>query len=665
MKRLFALLLCLLSCCLPALAADIPEPTDDFYVYDGAGVLSYETEGHIVFCNDVLAEACGAQIVFATVDTVGDVSMEDYCIALLNGWNVGDARKQNGFVVVLAIDDDNYGWMPGTGLDLEMSTGTVHALADEYLEPDFASRDYDAGARKFFDVLFERIADICGADVTLAEGDARFQAWVESEDISDSYVDQPRSAGAPRRTGPACFRTVRRLCRGRLCNDDVCLCRLRRRLHCWHFLARHHACPGWRGGGFGYRRYRHYHPPVNPRPPRRPFWGGPRPGSTPPPPPPAPTPRPTPAPRVSPTPKPSRTPPRFPQWRVWRPVWRHAHRRVGQFPAAVAAPAAAVVPAGPAALAVAGEAVALAVAAGAAAVAPAVAAVPVAGKPHCSSIQQHVDGARSHPHAIFMPRGRILPLRARPVQGARRLQGAPPTLLRPYVTGCASVFPRLDGASGRDWGHADAGRLFSGDTSRHVRLQAGRWWLPFAPMPFTTGAALSPTSVAGHTRVLPRLDGASGRDWGARDRMPVFRRTPAGMYGCRLGAGGFPSPQCRSQLARPLSPTSVAGTHTRPPTPGRRFRAGIWGTCRWGACFWGTSKQAARCTITVLALGAGRFPSPQWPAAVSAKGAATYIRLPSPVPALGRTSTCIASRKAAALRPKARGLALLPSPPQR
>ena len=208
---------------------------------------------------------------------------------------------------------------------------------------------------------------------------------------------------------------------------------------------------------------------------------------------------------------------------------------VGAVPAAVAAPAAAVVPAGPAALAVAGEAVALAVAAGAAAVAPAVAAVPVAGKPHCSSIQQHVDGARSHPHAIFMPRGRILPLRARPVQGARRLQGAPPTLLRPYVTGCASVFPRLDGASGRDWGHADAGRLFSGDTSRHVRLQAGCWWFPFAPMPFATGAAT----------------------------FAYIRRR----------------------------------AHTRPPTPGRRFRAGI-GVHADGAPVSGsTSKQAARCTI--------------------------------------------------------------------
>ena len=67
----------------------------------------------------MLAEACGAQIVFATVDTVGDVSMEDYCIALLNGWNVGDARKQNGFVVVLAIDDDNYAGCRARGSTLK------------------------------------------------------------------------------------------------------------------------------------------------------------------------------------------------------------------------------------------------------------------------------------------------------------------------------------------------------------------------------------------------------------------------------------------------------------------------------------------------------------------------------------------------------------------
>lgn len=276
MKRLLGLTLSLLLLCAAALAADIPEPTEDFYVYDGANVLTYETEGHIVFCNRELYEACGAQIVFVTVDTVGNETMEDYCRALFNEWEIGDARKQNGFVVVLAIDDEDYGWMPGTGLDLELSAGVVNELTDAYLEPDFAAGDYDEGARKLFDALFERVADICGADVTLSQGDARFEAWLETEDGASEYEEQldaqdgyaPASTGGCAQGGCALMGLD---CLGCSCGGLGLLLLILILLMAGV------------GGGFGYRRYRRYHPPINPRPPRTRgwFWGGPRPGSAP------------------------------------------------------------------------------------------------------------------------------------------------------------------------------------------------------------------------------------------------------------------------------------------------------------------------------------------------------------------------------------------------
>lgn len=270
MKRLFALALifCLLSC--TALAADIPEPTEDFYVYDGANVIDYETEGHIVFCNDVLAEACGAQIVFVTVDTVGSASIDDYALELFNAWNIGDAQKQNGFLVLMAIDDDNYYALPGTGLDLELSAGVIKQYLDEYLEPDFADKDYDAGARKLFDALFERIAEICDANVTLAEGDARFEAYLATDDGAQEYEERRvvQEQYAPPRGGCTLIGFD---CIGCTCGGFGLLL-----LIVLLLLA-------GIGGGFGYRRYRRFHPPVYPRPPRRwgPFWGGPRPGQHP------------------------------------------------------------------------------------------------------------------------------------------------------------------------------------------------------------------------------------------------------------------------------------------------------------------------------------------------------------------------------------------------
>lgn len=276
MKRLLGLTLSLLLLCAAALAADIPEPTEDFYVYDGANVLTYETEGHIVFCNALLDDACGAQIVFVTVDTVGNESIDDYALALYNDWQIGDARKHNGLLVLLAIDDDDYYALTGTGLDLELSAGILKEYVDEYLEPDFADRDYDEGARKLFDALFERVADICGADVTLSQGDARFEAWLETEDGAAEYEErreaQDRYAPAP--SGG--------------CAQGGCVLMGLDCLGC--------SCGGLGilllvlillfagiGGGFGYRRYRRYHPPIHPRPPRPRgwFWGGPRPGSAP------------------------------------------------------------------------------------------------------------------------------------------------------------------------------------------------------------------------------------------------------------------------------------------------------------------------------------------------------------------------------------------------
>ena len=287
MKRLLGLTLSLLLLCAAALAADIPEPAEDFYVYDGANVLTYETEGHIVWCNELLDDACGAQIVFVTVDTVGNESIDDYALALYNDWQIGDARKHNGLLVLLAIDDDDYYALTGTGLDLELSAGILKEYVDEYLEPDFADRDYDEGARKLFDALFERVADICGADVTLADGDARFAAWLETEDGAAEYEErreaQDRYAPAP--SGG--------------CAQGGCVLMGLDCLGC--------SCGGLGilllvlillfagiGGGFGYRRYRRYHPPIHPRPPRPRgwFWGGPRPGSAPRPPRPPRAPRP-------------------------------------------------------------------------------------------------------------------------------------------------------------------------------------------------------------------------------------------------------------------------------------------------------------------------------------------------------------------------------------
>lgn len=168
LKRLSAVLLALLLTAASALAAPkVVQPTEDFYVNDSANVLSDEVEGLIVLNNDKLYAACGAQIVFVTVPTTGTTSIEDYAYTLFNSWGIGSSDKNNGILLLMAIDDDDYWITQGKGLQDYITSGDLDDMLLNDLEPDFAAKDYSAGAEKLFTALFEAVVRVYDLNLTL------------------------------------------------------------------------------------------------------------------------------------------------------------------------------------------------------------------------------------------------------------------------------------------------------------------------------------------------------------------------------------------------------------------------------------------------------------------------------------------------------------------
>ncbi len=127
-KKFFAWFLCLALMALPALA--VVSPDADFYVYDGPNVLTEDTKGMIVFSNDLLYQDCGAQFVVVVVSSTGGADIADYAYDLFNDWNIGDKKKQNGLLLLLAIDQQDYYLLPGTGVEEELSWGKVKTLVN-------------------------------------------------------------------------------------------------------------------------------------------------------------------------------------------------------------------------------------------------------------------------------------------------------------------------------------------------------------------------------------------------------------------------------------------------------------------------------------------------------------------------------------------------------
>lgn len=146
-------------------AGEIPEATKNFYVNDYAKVIDKETEEEMAKQGKRLDEKYGAQVVLVTVNSTGKISIGEYASQLFNQWGIGDKDKNNGLLILFSIKDDDYWVLQGKGLEKTLTNDKISDTLWEYLEPDFAKKDYNAGAKKIYNVFFKKVAAISKAEV--------------------------------------------------------------------------------------------------------------------------------------------------------------------------------------------------------------------------------------------------------------------------------------------------------------------------------------------------------------------------------------------------------------------------------------------------------------------------------------------------------------------
>lgn len=154
---------------------DLPPPSTSIvgsytYVYDYSGVMSDKTMEYIDAMNASLFAQTGGQILVQIVDSTGGTDIEQYAIDLGNQYQVGDANRDNGLILVLALKNISSGglmgdyWVePGDGIYSYVDE--LDSLCRAYLEADFAAGRYDAGVRKTFDAYIDWYEDQYGVTV--------------------------------------------------------------------------------------------------------------------------------------------------------------------------------------------------------------------------------------------------------------------------------------------------------------------------------------------------------------------------------------------------------------------------------------------------------------------------------------------------------------------
>lgn len=166
MKKIYAVLIALLILVSPlsVLAAQY-DPPADVYVADYANVIDSDVENYIIRTGAKLCEKTGAQIVIMTVKFI-DGDFEDFCYEIFNDWGIGDAKLNNGILVVMSIGDQDAYCLQGAGLEKSLTSGKISTMMNDYLADDFFSGDYSAGARHIFDAFKDWLCDYYNVSLT-------------------------------------------------------------------------------------------------------------------------------------------------------------------------------------------------------------------------------------------------------------------------------------------------------------------------------------------------------------------------------------------------------------------------------------------------------------------------------------------------------------------
>lgn len=148
--------------------------TGDFLylIHNEGGVISQDTAEYIEAMNASLFAQTGAQIAVDVVRTTGSEDIMDYAERTLNELGVGSRERNNGILLVLALENE-YNGLPDGDYVIAWGGGFTSGQQDRLedilystLEDYFAAKRYDDGVRYTFRSLTDYLESVYHVHVT-------------------------------------------------------------------------------------------------------------------------------------------------------------------------------------------------------------------------------------------------------------------------------------------------------------------------------------------------------------------------------------------------------------------------------------------------------------------------------------------------------------------
>ncbi|HPI93974.1 MAG TPA: TPM domain-containing protein [Deltaproteobacteria bacterium] len=136
------------------------------YVEDQAGVMEAGTKAKLSGILQELEQKTGAQFVILTVPTTEGVPIEQYSLERAEKWGLGRKGKDDGLLMVIAVQDRKYRFETGYGLEQILPDSLLGSIGRRSLVPRFKQGDYAGGIMAATTVIARTIADSKGVKLS-------------------------------------------------------------------------------------------------------------------------------------------------------------------------------------------------------------------------------------------------------------------------------------------------------------------------------------------------------------------------------------------------------------------------------------------------------------------------------------------------------------------
>jgi uncharacterized protein len=147
--------------CVASFVADAQRAIPELWgvrVHDEAGVLSSSKIQQLETQLKQHEDSTSNQIAILIIPSLDGEVLEEYSLKVAEKWQLGTKEKDNGVLLLIAVDDRKMRIEVGYGLEGPLPDITCNQIIRNEIAPEFRRNDYDAGVQAGIDAITRAIA---------------------------------------------------------------------------------------------------------------------------------------------------------------------------------------------------------------------------------------------------------------------------------------------------------------------------------------------------------------------------------------------------------------------------------------------------------------------------------------------------------------------------